>query len=467
MSLSVLDASAEAPNEIALVSGSRCVSYSELGQRVGRLIAGLKHDGVVVGSSASAEPVAVEGSTDLVSVELLLALITAGVPAAVMHPRWTPTERDRWLETTRVSRVLTPQDLAPTPSPVTAVVRRVADDDRPLCILATSGTTQNPRAVVLSRRAFVASANGSAQNLGWTPEDRWLANLPLAHVGGLSVLTRCLLARRTAVLASATSATELAAVVEQQRITLLSLVPPLLDRLLDLGPTWKLPQRVRAILVGGAPLPDRLRQGAVARGWPVLATYGLTEACSQVTVQRYGGPGLREPGAGTALPGTDIRVLDGRIQIRGPTLFSGYLPLGRHPHPGPDGWFDTGDLGRLDDSGRLHVLGRQDELIVTGGENVSPGEVEAALQACPGVADACVFALPSEQWGQLVAAAIVQRPNDSTPRDVLIAPAREHLAPYKLPRQVAFVRTLEVGPNGKVDRRATARKAIPRLQKVH
>ena len=251
--------------------------------------------------------------------------------------------------------------------------------------------------MVLSRRAFVASAHASALNLGWAREDRWLTYLPLAHVGGLSVLTRCLLARSTAVLAPGRGARQLAAAVERHRITLLSLVPSLLERLLALEPRWLLPDRVRAILVGGAALPDRLRYEAAARSWPVLATYGLTEACSQVTVQRYGGPGPREPGAGAALPGTEIRIVDGSIHIRGPTLFSGYLPRDPQADPSPAGWFDTGDLGTVDSAGRLSVLGRRDDMIVTGGENVSPSEVEAALLACPGVAAACVFARPSDR----------------------------------------------------------------------
>jgi len=466
MTLSVLDAAIEYPDRIALVTNDRSVRYDELAASVTRTIASLRREGVVADSGEPPRPVAVEGATHLASVTLLLALIAAGVPAAVLHPRWTRAERARWLEATGIRQTLTPSALA-TDNATPTSTPPVPDDDRPLAVLPTSGTTGSPRAVLLSRRAFVASARASALNLGWQPEDRWLANLPLAHVGGLSILTRCLIARRTAVLVAPTRGEQLAAAVEQHGISLLSLVPPLLQRLFDIRPSWQLPRRVRAILVGGAALPNRLRHEAAARGWPVLATYGLTEACSQVATQRCNGPGPRELGAGVALPGTQIRIVDGRIQIRGPTLFSGYLPSDPHAEPSLAGWFDTGDLGSLDADGRLHVLGRQDDLIVTGGENVSPLEVEAALEACPGVVAACVFGVPSERWGRLVAAAIVTEPGTMAPLRELIAPAGARLAPFKLPRQVALLDELELRPSGKVDRRATARRAAPLLREPH
>jgi O-succinylbenzoic acid--CoA ligase len=262
--------------------------------------------------------------------------------------------------------------------------------------------------------------------------------MPLAHVGGLSILTRCLLARTCVVLEPRFDAATLPARLDDEKITLLSLVPTMLARLLDEHPTWTPPPRLRAILLGGAGTPARLLARARERGLPVHTTYGLTEACSQVVT------------GGRALHGVELRIsADERIQVRGPMLMTGYL--GEPPLP-PGAWLDTGDLGELDGDGVLRVHARRTDLIVTGGENVYPAEVEDALAALPGIHAACVFGIPDETWGQLVAALLV---GERTPG--LAAAIAARLAPHKRPRRIAFVDALPVTPAGKPDRASAAR----------
>src|SRR6185295_3394697 len=299
---------------------------------------------------------------------------------------------------------------ARSPRPLVERERHWFQGTPQLAALATSGSSGTPHVVLLSRRAFLAAAAASAGNLGWLPDDRWLLCLPLAHVGGLSVVTRCLLARHPVVLAEPDSGAvsleqRLARAILGGRPRLLSLVPTQLSALLQLWPKFELPNHVRVILTGGAAASASLLAACAKRGWPVLTSYGMTETCSQIATQPPSVLQEAGSGVGCVLPGVELRIVGGAIQVRGPTLFSGYL-LGPAESFDADGWFSTGDLGRWDENGQLHVLGRSDQVIISGGENVAPAEVEAALEACAGVLEACVFPVPDEHWGQLVAAAL-------------------------------------------------------------
>jgi O-succinylbenzoic acid--CoA ligase len=317
--------------------------------------------------------------------------------------------------------------------------------------------------VILSRRAFAASAAASAAHLGWQADDRWLLAMPTAHVGGLSIVTRCLAARKTVVLdtSSRFDAAATALRLEAQRVTLLSLVPTMLHRLLRLDPPWQPPESLRAVLLGGAPASSDLLAEAAARRVPVLTTYGMTETCSQIATQEYAtrwqNP-RQNHGAGPPLPGVEARIVPrtagetvGEIQVRGAMVMDGYL---EHPSPfTEDGWLATGDAGFLDEAGRLHPLGRQGEMILTGGENVYPAEVEGALLEHPAVAAACVVGIPDEEWGERVAALLVTKEGIASPTDPTFESwLKKRLAPFRRPRLRRWVDALPLNPNGKVDR---------------
>ncbi|HPS79130.1 MAG TPA: fatty acid--CoA ligase family protein, partial [Thermoanaerobaculaceae bacterium] len=245
----------------------------------------------------------------------------------------------------------------------------------------------------------------------------------------------------------------LVGLMRDTRVTLVSLVAPMLGRLVEAGEV--LPS-LRAVLLGGGPCPTGLVRAARAAGWPVLATYGLTETCSQVATQVPGEVADPDDVAAPPLPGVELRIAEGRIQVRGEMLMAGYFPRGRHDEPfTDDGFLATGDLGAIDGRGCLRVLGRADDLIVTGGENVSPVEVEEALLRCPGVTQALVFGAPTEPWGQVVAAALVPGQEGPLPGQRL-GEALGGLAPFKRPRLVAWVPELPLGTNGKPDRRRAA-----------
>lgn len=437
MTLSVLDAAAEAPGRNALVVRGERLRFAELAERVEEAMRVIEARGDAADDDLPAVMVATPTLESLIE---LYALIELRVPVHLLHPSLSDAERDA--RRGRISRI-----------PTTGMPA----DERPLAVVYTSGTSGEPKGVVLSRRAFVASARASEANLGWRDDDRWLLRIPVAHIGGLSTVTRCLLARRCVVLAD--DVLPLAEQMERDRVTLVSLVPTLLRRLLDETSDREVPPSLRAILLGGAHAPPDLLTEAADRGWPVLTTYGLTETCSQVTTQRPGTVNRGELGSGPPLAGVDLRVVDGAIQVRGSMLFSRYFP---GPEAMPfldDGFFVTGDRGRIDEAGNLHVIGRLDDLIVSGGENVDPLEVEAALRACTGVADACVFGIPDREWGERVAAAVVASGVGGwRAADRLSEQLRARLAPFKLPRAWFFVEDLPRTPSGKPDRRAVARR---------
>ncbi len=454
--LSIVAAAREGWDGPALVHGDEVWSWIELARRVTAEVAALRRLGLGRPGGPPRARLVARATPDFVV--RLLALLQLGVTVVPLHPRWTAAERagvsaldpaawdlDSLPVATRLSRFLPLAERRDTPP------------SRPLAVVFTSGSSGVPRGVILSRAAFVAAAAASAARLGWREDDRWLLSLPPAHVGGLSVLIRCLAARRAVVLAEGLDAGALLEVIRASGVTLVSLVAPMLARLLEAG---EVPPSLRVVLLGGGPCPTRLVGRARRAGWPVVTTYGLTETCSQVATQVPGR--VEDPGevAAPPLEGVEVRTVDGRIQVRGDTLMSGYFPRGRHDEPfTADGFLDTGDLGMLDGRGRLHVLGRADDLIVTGGENVSPLEVEEALLRCRGVMAAVVFGTPAEPWGQVVAAALVAGPGGPVANTSVVA-ALEDLAPFKRPRLVAWVPELPLGPSGKPDRRRVAREVV-------
>lgn len=426
--LCIFAAAQDARDTVALRIGDRAFSFGELADRVRERLHTLALE------TPAGLPFTLSGTNTLETVVTLYALLQARVPALLLHPRLTDSERSALVDAARRAGQIA-----------------AAGASQPAVVLYTSGTTGLPRGAVLSRQALLASARASASNMGWQADDCWLLAMPIARVGGLSILTRCLAARRCVALAPAFDAQLLPQWIEQQRITLLSLVPTMLAQVLDAHPDWTPPPTLRAVQIGGAPASPRLLQRAAARHLPIILTYGCTETGSQVATTPYE---MRfdaaRHGAGRPLAGVQLRITDGRIEVKGPMLMTGYLG---EPARDAQGWFDTGDVGEIDALGQLHVHARRTDLIITGGENVYPGEVERLLEACPGVRAAGVFGLPDETWGQTVAAAlVVDQPAPSA--QSLLEVLGAQLAPYKRPRRICIVDALPQTAAGKLDRGA-------------
>lgn len=347
-----------------------------------------------------------------------------------------------------------PLDLAalePLPSGPAPRLDEAGPSD-PALLIYTSGTTGSPKGALLSHRNLLANALAVAQAWRITPADRLVLPLPLFHVHGLCVgLQACWAAGASVVLRPGFDRADVARAIGEKRASLLFAVPTIYARLRGEGAL----RRLRLAVSGSAPLPPDLHAELAADlGQVILERYGMSEAL-MIATNPY--EGERRPGTvGGPFPGVSVRLgeADGdgtaEVLVRSPSLLSGYLGQPEQTAASfEDGWFKTGDLGLIEEGGYLRLVGRKTELIITGGYNVYPREVEDALRRRRGVADAAVVGEPDPVWGEVVVAYI----ETSEPRldeERLLSELAEELAPYKLPRRVDVVRELPRNALGKV-----------------
>jgi O-succinylbenzoic acid--CoA ligase len=374
---------------------------------------------------------------------LLHACLRSGAAIVPVSPRWPAAEVERVLADCRPALLVADGEVERLPDPADG-----SPDDA--CVLYTSGTTGRPKGVRLTLANHVASARGCQEKLGTTETDRWLCLLAPHHVGGMAMFLRAAICNQPLVTLGRFDEAAALEAMEADRPTLLSVAPTMLQRLVDAGGAEHL-RRLRAILVGGAPAGAETVRGWAEQGLPVCPTYGMTETCSQVTLVPAGRAAELAGTAGTVCPHATVQIEDGEIVVSGPAVSPGYVNPEIAPAPA-GGRFRTGDLGRID-GGVLTVLGRRDDTIITGGENVRPEEVEAVLRAHPAVADAAVAGRPDELWGELVAAWVVA---DASLQSALDGWCRERLPAFKVPRRWTFVERLPRGENGKLARRSLA-----------
>jgi O-succinylbenzoic acid--CoA ligase len=310
------------------------------------------------------------------------------------------------------------------------------------CRILTSGTSGGPRPIGLTYGNHLWSAVGSAFNLGVEPTDRWLCCLPLFHVSGLSIVMRSVIYGTAVVVHDRFDVDRVASALEGDGVTVISLVATQLARLLEAGVDL-LP--LRAALVGGGPVTDAVLEEAVGRGATVVQTYGLTETASQVTTLAPSDAERKLGSSGRPLLTTHLRISGGEILVQGPTVAPGCADEA--------GWLHTGDLGRIDDDGFLYVEGRLGDVIVTGGENVLPAEVEEVLLRHPAVADAAAVGRADSEWQEAVTAVVVIRNGAEVSADDLRRHCQAELAGFKVPKRFEFAAELPRTASGKLMRR--------------
>ena len=334
--------------------------------------------------------------------------------------------------------------------------------------ILTSGSTGPPRALGFTHHTFAASASAVASRLGLLPDDRWGLCLSAGHIGGLSLIVRAVMTGSSVRLWPSFDAAAVARAIRAGKVTHLAVVPVMLRRILAELTGARVPGSLRCVLVGGAAAPRALLDRAWAVGLPLATTWGMTETASQVATAP---PALarRHPGtAGRPLRGIEVRTgPGGTLQVRGPTLASVVIGSpGAPPEPlptDPEGWFSTRDLGRIDADGLVWIEGRAGAIIVSGGLNVSPGEVERVIEAMPGVREAVVLGLPDEEWGQIVAAVVEADPAAVTRADV-DRQCRRHLVRGRCPTRTVVVDALPRTWTGKVMRNRVLEHLAPALQ---
>ncbi|WP_179862132.1 o-succinylbenzoate--CoA ligase [Longibacter salinarum] len=316
----------------------------------------------------------------------------------------------------------------------------------------TSGSTGRPKIAVHTLGNHVYSARGSAENIPLGLGDTWLASLPLYHVGGLAILFRTALAG--AAIAMPNPEASFSQAVIDFRPTHVSMVATQLRRLLDAPTESNVMGSVSAALIGGSAIPAEFLDRAVSYGWPVHTSYGSTEMSSQITTTPPAADRKTLATSGFLLPHRELEIREGAIYVRGRTLFAGYATNAGATGELDDarttgGWFATGDLGYLDDNGRLCVTGRADRLIISGGENIQPEEIEKELERLEGVRRAAVVGVPDEEFGRRPVAFV--RWDSGADRRDLVPELRGVLPGYKIPDAIHVMPDSAVAQRMKVD----------------
>ncbi len=433
----LLQRSQSAPDRTALVADGAEPTYAELEAEATWVARRLAAQGVRRGSIA-----ALTMHPRREQVVLAHALMKLGATLLPLSPRLSAAEREGIVAAEEPAVDLDdPGELTQTEADLPLLGEH--DMDEVCARMMTSGSSGTPKPVGLTYGNFLWSAVGSGFNIGVDPADRWLCCLPLSHVSGLSIVMRSVIYGTTAVLHDGFDVDRAAAALEGEGITTVSLVATMLTRLLEAGADLSGP---RAILVGGGPVPEEPLEEAIAKGATVVQTYGLTETCSQVTTLAPADARRKLGSAGRPLLTTHLRIRDGEILVQGPTVAPASLDA--------DGWLHTGDLGQIDEEGFLYVKDRIDDLIVTGGENVVPAEVEEVLLRHPEVADAAVIGREDPEWQQAVTAVVVLENGSAVTPDDLRRHCSDSLAPFKVPKRVELAAALPRTPSGKLMRRA-------------
>ena len=339
----------------------------------------------------------------------------------------------------------------------------------------TSGTTGKSKIVPLKRRQMLSAAKASARNFQPEPNHFWLLCLPLNHVGGISIIFRSLL-YGSAIYRMGRFNEEMVTefLSENPRFQAASLVPTMLSRLLK-NPLFKTHRGFKAILLGGGPTTQQLLKRSVERGIPIVSSYGMTETCAQIVANPMTTPsGMYTPlkSVGKPFPPNQLQIRDpegkvlgknqsGMIWLKGPQVFDGYYESDEISDIfDKNMWFKTGDYGHLNGFDQLFIESRREDLIITGGENVNPVEVEEAIQKLPSIKEAVVLGIPAEEWGQKATAVITLMNGKIPDLEEIKNMLSTELTDFKIPKELIVVEKLPKTVMGKVKRWELAQQII-------
>jgi malonyl-CoA/methylmalonyl-CoA synthetase len=470
-----------APNAIALSVKRQTITHGQLDTLAASMAADLK----ALGAGRS-DRLLLVADVGIEEIAAYMAILRLGATAVLAHPSLTASEVEamraqsgaEWLigsgeslsrASSRTGALREAIGLRPDDRSVaSAILGSVTSDalppgevdpESPAVLAFTSGTTGNPKATPLSHRNLLASIRGVMLAWRWTPRDHLVHSLPISHQHGLSGVHATLISGSRATLLGKLDPEQTLEAVVAGGATVHFGVAAIHQRLLaDLGDRAGGLQALRLAVSGSGPLPTETALAyEKAVGDSLLERYGTSESGLDVSNPYHGerhpgSVGLELPGVEAAVAGPGGVVLDsgevGEIMIRGPQVFGGYEGVAARDQPFEHGWFRTGDLGSFDpETSYLRIVGRTKEVIISGGMNVYPREVEDVLLRLPDVADVAVIGVESATWGEEVVAVVVSK---GATRDSLAATASEHLAPYKRPKRFVFVEEIPRTPVGKL-----------------
>lgn len=467
------------PDAVACYDGGTRFTFAEWESVVNHHAQRLRQLGIGDGDRVA---ILARNSPDYVAV--LLALPRIGAVAVPLNLRWSQTDWQSLIERTWAKLLLTDAEhAAAIPrqnfqsyvvgddlhgnslsriAPAGGLIAPSIDTEQEATIMFTSGSSGTPKGVILTCGNHYFNALGSNENIHLAPGDCWLLSLPLYHVGGIAILYRCLLAGAAIRFVERFDVAKTNVLIESGSVTHLSLVPAMLGEPLRQRDQRPTPRALKAILLSGAPAPSQLIVLARQMGLPLLTSYGMTETASQVCTLNPLDTSDKWHTVGRPLLYRELRVVDdsgrstpangeGEIAVRGEVVFKGYLDE-RDSAFNVGGWFRTGDVGYLDADGYLVVCGRKDDMLISGGENIHPREIEAVAESYPGVAGAAVIAVPDAEWGARPVLFVETISPASFDVNSLEQSLEARLARLKLPKEVIVLDRLPRTAIGKIEK---------------
>ena len=457
----LLKQAATQPNQIAIDDGNERLSFAELKKQVEVLVGKIDH--LNPGSR-----VGILATNTLMSYKLSLAIMCSGRTIVWLNWRLAGEELERQIKDSGLQLCLVENSLwrsgmtDPFKS-YSAFLITSADPGELIpvfksnwvaSIMYTSGTTGRPKGVLQTFGNHFYSAVSSALNLGLSSADKWLCVAPIFHISGFSIIMRGLIYGMTVRLVEKFRAEELERILANETVTIMSVVPFMLKKLIQQQnkTNTHYNSAFRCMLLEGGTIDRETLEACLQRSIPVVQCYGMTETCSQIVALRSADALLKLGSVGQPLFSTQLKLSkDGEILLKTPALTPGYLNLpDKLPSKMIDGWYRTGDIGHLDKEGYLYIDGRADEMLISGGENIFPQEVEQVYQRYPQINEVAVVGQNDSVWGQVPVAFVVSDRRLSPTK--LINYGYEHLARYKVPQHYIFVSELPKNASGKIRR---------------
>ncbi|MBS3682189.1 o-succinylbenzoate--CoA ligase [Ornithinibacillus massiliensis] len=454
---------------IEMVDGS-VITFYELMQQSKELAKKIANYGIEKGSH-----VGILSNNNPTMIRLVHALSYLGAVAVLLNTRLTKEELNYQVNDAMIKTVISQDDLLEkanqlnvnqligftalereNPLNITLVTEINLDD--PFTIIYTSGTTGFPKGVIHTYGNHWWSAIGSALNLGLSEKDKWLAVLPFFHVGGLSIFFKSVIYGMPVYLVEKFHEQVVLDAIYHHGVTIASVVTVMVQRIMDVQGDRPFPSHFRCMLLGGGPAPVPLLEKATNRNIPVFQSFGMTETSSQIVTLSPKDAFRKIGSAGKALFPAQIRIDTGipmeigEIYVKGPMVTKGYYNNSEANEKSfQDGWLSTGDLGYLDEEGFLYVVDRRKDLIISGGENIYPSEIESVLSAYDGIREVGVTGKPDDYWGQVPIAFVVSDKHEVS-EEAILGYAKKHLAKYKLPKEIHFVERLPRNASNKLVR---------------
>ena len=457
-------------DSVAIQSNSAELTYSQLQQKVFFAAQTLKASGISEG-----ENVALLGNNDLDYIVNVLAIWQLKAVPVLINPRLTEHEIEEQLATAECNFVLIDKKISlkklnlsikVISYPIKAKSKTAEENSEEglnpedtAVIIFTSGTSGKSKGVELSFNNLLQSAKVGDQVIKHKQDDKWLASLSFSHIGGFSIITRSLLFGVTIIIPEDLHTDSLTKAMTEFKPTLCSLVPIQLKRLLELGITPN--EELRNILLGGGYIDGSLVINALTEGWNLTKVYGSTETASFVTALTGDDIYEKPKSVGKALKPNQIMIVNdtkfqipwgeiGEIAVSSPATLKGYYKnVEETERKFEEDFYLTGDIGYLDADSYLFVEARRTDLIVTGGENVNPNEVENRINEHPLVKESAVFPLKDDDWGEIVAAAIVMKENNNLNLENLQEFLKDDLAGFKIPKKIFIEKSLPINEQGK------------------